>query len=122
MDRFFSTCALGLLAICLGSVTTCGAGSVCAATRVLMTMTNGMTTRMLNPHGRSVMYVLPLLASETAERSGFLRVFRVLSGSKSISYAFAPLCTSTVLHVLSSAWHNGSIGQSTHFGFRAMHK
>ena len=36
MERFFSTCALGLLVICLGSVMACGTGKVCARVRVLM--------------------------------------------------------------------------------------
>jgi hypothetical protein len=35
------------------------------------------------------------------------------------SYAFAFLCNSTVLHVLSAAWQRFSSGQSTHFGLRA---
>src|SRR5579864_9370442 len=39
MERFFSTCALGLLAICLGSVTACGVGRLCAMVSVLMVTT-----------------------------------------------------------------------------------
>ena len=36
------------------------------------------------------------------------------------NYPFAPLCISTVLQVLSSAWHRFSSGQSAHLGLRAM--
>src|SRR5947209_681616 len=39
MVRFFSTCALGLLEICLGSVTTCGTGRACGRTLVAITTT-----------------------------------------------------------------------------------
>lgn len=36
IERLFSTWAFGLLEICLGSVTACGAGKACANVRVLI--------------------------------------------------------------------------------------
>ena len=45
----------------------------------------------------------------------------ILVDCKSV-HAFAFLCISTVLQVLSAAWQRFSRGQSTHLGLRAMHR
>src|SRR5580658_4856876 len=128
-----STCALGLDAICFGSMTAWGVGKVWAAavsaTTVLMSMTiaNGMKVRMessgprvsrtesLTEGRRSL---CPVISTFHLDRMTSLYSDVPRTGA----YAFAFLCISTVLQVLSAAWQRFSRGQSTHLGLRAMQR
>src|ERR1700736_2681129 len=97
-----STCALGVLLICLGSVTAGGAGrawseAVLSRTKVFMSMTIAKSekVRMIGrPRNQ---------AESLSERSGG-PARRSCIGSFRRAYGFAFLWISTVLQVLSAAW------------------
>src|SRR5579862_1217362 len=112
-----STCAFGFEAICLGSVMACGAEMVCAATNVSLTK---VLIRMTIAKRMNVR-----MRVEDLTRIGEIKVYqseiiRLASDAREAQpQAFAALCISTVLQVLSAAWQISSSRQSTHFGLRA---
>src|SRR5580658_6298515 len=91
-----STCAFGFEAICLGSVTAWGVGRVWAmavsATTVLMNMTIAKS-RTIRMSGRTSVRCNEESIEEKSVAEG---------------HAFAFLCISTVLQVLSAAWQRFS--------------
>src|ERR1700737_284401 len=97
-----STCALGVLLICLGSVTAWGAGRVWAEAvlsrrKVFMSMTIAKSEKV------RMIWMPRNQAESLAEHSvGLAR--RGLHRNIRSAYGFAFLWISTVLQVLSAAW------------------
>src|ERR1700730_17885356 len=114
-----STCALGVLLICWGSVTAWGAGRVWAdavlsRTKVLMSMTIAKSEKVR-------MIWMPRNQAESFSRAQCVTCTAKIIQVLRRAYGFAFLWISTVLQLLSAAWQIFSSRQSTHLGLRAKH-